>query len=143
MAKTSMKKISKMMKGLDYCMLNTVTGRGVPSGRPMSNNHQVDYDGTSYFFTWSKSPMIREIKKNPNVCLSFIESKLMKKRTFISVTGKAKLTTDRAAMEEHWSKDLEIWFEDGLDTKGIIMIEVKAKHLKYWQGSEEGELDVK
>ena len=142
MAKASLKKISKMMKDLDYCMLNTVNGRGVPSGRPMSNNHEVEYDGTSYFFTWAKSDMVKEIKKNANVSLSFMGSKLLKKRTFISVTGKASLTNDRAAMEEHWSKDLEIWFKDGLDTKGIMMIEVQAKYLKYWKGSEEGECKI-
>lgn len=142
MAKTTMKKMSSLIKKLDLCMLTTVDGRGMPSGRPMSNNREVDYDGTSYFFTWEKSQMVKEIKKNPNVSLSFIDSKLFKK-LFISVSGKARLSKDKEEMREHWSKDLEIWFEDGIDTKGIMMIEVQASHIKCWSNEKEEELDVK
>lgn len=142
MAKASLKKLSSLMKGIDLCMLTTVSGRGAPLSRPMSNNGQVDYDGTSYFFTDKKSLMVKEIKKNANVSLSFVQPNLFSK-TYISVTGKANLTTDKLEMEKHWSPDLEVWFKDGLDTKGITMIEVEAKHIKYWKGSEEGELDIK
>lgn len=142
MAKTSMKKLSTMMKGIDLCMLTTVNGRGAPLSRPMSNNGQVDYDGTSYFFTDKKALMVRELQKNPSVGLTFTQSGLLSK-TFISVTGKASLTNDKLEMQKHWSPDLEVWFKDGLDTKGIMMIEVKAKHIKFWKNNEEGELDVK
>ncbi|MBC7712214.1 MAG: pyridoxamine 5'-phosphate oxidase family protein [Rhizobacter sp.] len=142
MAKTSLKKVSSMMKGIDLCMLTTVNGRGAPLSRPMSNNGQVDYDGTSYFFTDKKSLMFRELKKNPSVGLSFIHPKFFGK-TYISVSGKANLSTDKLEMEKHWSPDLEVWFKDGLDTKGIVMIEVQAKHIKYWDGGEQGEVDIK
>ena len=142
MAYTSMKKLNTMMKGIDLCMLTTVNGRGAPLSRPMSNNGEVDYDGTSYFFTDKKSLMVREMKNNPHVGLSFTNPKWLGK-TFISVTGKANLTTNKAEMEKHWSSDLEIWFKDGLETKGIVMIEVKARHIKYWENNKEGEVIVK
>ena len=45
-------------------------------------------------------------------------------------------------MEEHWLKELEQWFKDGLDTKGIVMIHVKAKRIKYWHNEDEGEVKV-
>ncbi|RYZ67877.1 MAG: pyridoxamine 5'-phosphate oxidase [Proteobacteria bacterium] len=139
MAKASLKSIAKLMKGLDLCMLTTCDGRGVSSSRPMSNNHDVEYDGTSYFFTWKSSRMVKEITKNPNVSLQFSSRSVIGKPLFISITGKAKMTSDRATMEEHYDPELEIWFEDGLDTKGIVMLRVEANHLKYWRGTEEGE----
>jgi general stress protein 26 len=143
MSKTTMKKVSTMMKGIDLCMLTTVNGRGAPLSRPMSNNGQVDYDGTSYFFTWDKSHMAKEIKKNPNVGLSFTDPKLLGDDKFLSVTGKAKLTKDKLEMEKHWTPDLNVWFRDGIDTKGLVMIEVKAKHIKFWEGEKEDELELK
>lgn len=142
MAKTSMKKLSTMMKGIDLCMLTTINGRGAPLSRPMSNNGDVDYDGTSYFFASKKSLLARELKKNPSVGLSFTNPKWFGK-TFISVTGKANLTTDKEEMEKHWTPELQTWFKDGLDTKDIVMIEVKAKHIKYWEDNKEGEVEVK
>lgn len=143
MVKTaSMKKLKTMMKGIDLCMLTTVNGRGAPLSRPMSNNGNVDYDGTSYFFADKKSLMARELQKNPRVGLSFTHPKWFGK-TFISVTGKANLTTDKEEMEKHWNPNLEVWFKDGLNTKDIVMIEVKAKHIKYWEDNKEGEVIVK
>ena len=142
MAKTMLKQVRAHMKGIDLCMLTTVDGRGVPSSRPMSNNGEVDYDGTSYFFTWKKSRMVREIKKNAQVGLEFVNSTLLKK-TFLSVKGKAKLIDDKEKMREHWNKDIEIWFEDGLDTPGIVMIEVKAKFIKFLSNAKEGEVTIK
>ncbi len=141
MAKTTLKAVSKLMKGIDLCMLTTVGGRGVTSGRPMSNNADVDYDGTSYFFTNSDARTIREIKKNPHVSLSYVNNGLLSK-TFVSVAGKARLSKDREEMMEHWNKDLEIWFKDGVKTKGLVMIEVAANHIKYWQNNKEGEVSL-
>lgn len=139
--KTSLKQMAKMMADLDLCMFTTVAGRGMTASRPMSNNGDADYDGSSYFFTWAKSKLVRDITKNPHVSLSFVGSKRFKK-LFISVTAKAKIIKTRAKMEPHWNKDLEIWFEDGLDTPGIAMIEVQASHIKYWYGMEEGEVKI-
>lgn len=137
--KATLKSIAKMMKGIDLCMLTTSDARGASSSRPMSNNGDVDYDGKSYFFTKNDSRMVREIKKNAKVSLQFADHRVLRRKSFISVNGKATLITDRAEMEPHWNKDLEIWFKDGLDTKGITMIEVAADHIKYWSGGDEGE----
>lgn len=139
--KTSMKSVAKMMADIDLCMFTTVASRGMTASRPMSNNSDVDYNGDSYFFTWSKSKLARDIIKNPHVSLSFISSKMFRK-LFVSVSGKAKLITDRRKMVDHWNKDLEIWFDKGIETPGIAMIHVKATHVKYWKGLEEGEVKV-
>ena len=140
--KTTMKKMAEMMKDLDIGMLTTTTGRGMNTSRPMSNNSDVDYDGTSYFFTYKKSSAAKDIAKNAHVGVSYVGRRHLQK-LYVSVSGKAKLTDNRAKMEEHWNKDLEIYFEKGLDTPGIVMIQIDAKQIKYWHGSEEGELTVK
>ncbi len=45
-------------------------------------------------------------------------------------------------MEEHWLTELKQWFKDGIDTPGIILIQVVGKRIKYWQRDEEGEVKI-
>ena len=142
MARTNLAHVTKLMKKLDLCMLTTVDGRGIPDARPMSNNQEVEYEGTNYFFTTTDTLMVKHIRKNHNVVLSFISDKMFKK-LFITVTGKASLITDREEMEKHWSKDIALWFEDGLDTKGLVMIAVEASVIKGWENKKEFELDLR
>jgi general stress protein 26 len=141
MAKKSMKSVAKLMADLDLCMFTTISGRGMTASRPMSNNSDVEYNGESFFFTWGKAKLAKDIEKNAHVNLTFTGSKRFQK-IFISVSGNAKVIKDREKMRDHWNKDLEIWFDKGIDTPGIAMIQVKAKHIKYWHGREEGEVKV-
>ena len=142
MESMTIQELSKKMRGIDLCMLTTVSGESVPESRPMSNNGEVDYDGTSYFFTEESTQMVQHIRTNNNVSLSFINSKMLGGKTFIALTGVAQLTTSRAKMEEHWTKDLDVWFEKGIETPGLIMIEVKAAHIKCWENNKESEVNL-
>lgn len=126
------------MAGIDICMLTTQASGQMLSSRPMSNNGEVEYDGESYFFTYEKAGMVREIKANDEVNLAFSGKNML----FISVQGKARLSTDKAAMKEHWNKDLDRWFPEGLDTPGVCMIQVSAHSIKYWQKEDEGLIEV-
>ncbi|WP_031236355.1 pyridoxamine 5'-phosphate oxidase family protein [Asticcacaulis sp. AC460] len=137
----SLHDISKTMRDIDLCMLTSKTVTGELEARPMSNNRKVDWDGDTWFFADGGSSAAQEIAANPEVNLAYSrEPGLLTKPFFLSVTGHAELVNDRAEMEKHWNKDIELWFKDGLDTPGLVMIHVKADRLKYWDGMEEGEL---
>ena len=136
MAEKTLKDVAEIMKDLDICMLTTTTSNGTLASRPMSNNRQVEYDGNSHFFTWEGSRMVSDIEMDNGVNLSFQGGQDI----FISITGKADVTRSREKMEEYWVEELEDWFEEGLDTPGLAMISVAAKHIKYWQGQDEGEV---
>ena len=130
--------VSKKMKKLDICMMTTQTKTGLLTSRPMSNNGDVEYNGNSYFFTYEGAKTVKDIAENPSVNLSFSGANDL----YISIVGKAKLIRTKAKMEEHWLKELEQWFKDGLDTAGIVMIHVKANRIKYWQREDEGEVKI-
>ena len=49
---------------------------------------------------------------------------------------------DEASFRQHWTSDLDKWFEKGLDTPGIVLIKVKAKRATYWKGNQEYEIDL-
>jgi general stress protein 26 len=39
-------------------------------------------------------------------------------------------------------KDIDRWFEQGIDTPGLTLIKVTAERLHYWDGYDEGELEL-
>jgi general stress protein 26 len=131
--------LSKKMAEIDIAMLSTHTDGGQIASRPMSNNSDVEYDGDSFYFTWDKSRMISDIKRDPKVSLSFQG----KKGFMVAVEGDAEVIRDKKAFEEHWTADLDDWFKDGADTKGLVMIKVHATRVHYWDGEETGEVKLK
>ncbi len=134
--------VSKKMADIDFCMLETAAQGGGVGARPMSNNGEVDYQGDSYFFTWAKSRMVADIEREPKVAMSFVGKKGLtgKPPIFISVQGQAQLMHDKRAFTNHWNPDLERWFEQGVDTPGMVMIKVKATRVHYWDGEDDGEI---
>ncbi len=138
MAELKLEDISQKMRKIDYCMMTTIVEGGQLASRPMSTNGDVEYDGNSYLFSSDKQDVVRELEANREVNLSFTGDQ----KLFISVVGEAELIRDREQMKNHWQESLEQWFEDGIDTPGIVMIRVKGKRIKYWQNWDSGEVKL-
>jgi general stress protein 26 len=138
MSNKSLADIAERIKEIDFAMLTTVASDGGIASRPMSNNQDVEYDGDSYYFTSDEADMVSEIAANSNVGLTFHGEGAF----FIAVAGHAELIRDKAAFEEHWTSDLDEWFEDGVDTPGLVLIKVHADRLHYWDGEDSGEIVV-
>ena len=139
MSNLSLHDLAKKMKGIDIASLSTHAEGGEIASRFMSNNGEVDYDGDNWFFTEEKTRTVGEIEQNPRVSLSFAG----KHHFYATVEGEAELIRDKAAFEDHWNKDLNLWFKDGVDTPGLVLIKVHASRIKYWDGMKgDGELLV-
>ncbi len=144
MGKMSLADLSRKMAEIDFCMLETVAQGGGVGARPMSNNGEVEYQGDSYFFTWDHSRMAADIRREPQVAMSFVGKQGLtgKPPMFISVQGEARLVHDKNAFAEYWNPDLERWFEQGVDTPGLVMIKVQAARVHYWDGEDDGEITL-
>ncbi|MGV8938057.1 MAG: pyridoxamine 5'-phosphate oxidase family protein [Allorhizobium sp.] len=136
--------ISKKMAKLDFAMLNTSSRDGGLTSRPMSNNGDVEYDGDSYFFAYEQSRKIAEIRADSKVSLTYTGAvgMLGGPPLFVGVEGSASLIDDKATFADHWTKDLERYFPDGIDTPGIVLIKVRARSIRYWDGGDEGEISL-
>jgi general stress protein 26 len=131
------------MRGIDIAILSTKTENGRIASRPMSNNGDVEYDGDSYYFTYEQARTVRDIERDPEVSLAFSSKPgLLGGGLYVAVEGKARLIRDKAAFKEHWVPDLDIWFERGVDTPGLVLIKVEAERIKFWDGNEDGEIQV-
>lgn len=144
MATKSLSDIADDMRGIDIAMLATKTAEGEITSRPMSNNGEVAYDGNSYYFTHETGRLVSEIEQDPRVTLTFTikPGLLTGGGTYINVQGRAEPIRDKARFAEHWASDLDTWFEQGIDTPGLVMIKVHAHHIRYWYGAEQGEISV-
>jgi general stress protein 26 len=143
MAKKSLADIAKEMAGIDIAILSTHTESGEIANRPMSNNGDVTYEGTSYYFTYEQARAVSDIERNPKVTLGFAsQAGLFSKGIYVAVEGTAELIRDKAAFKQHWTHELDNWFDNGADTPGIVLIRVKAKRVTYWKGREEAEIEL-
>jgi general stress protein 26 len=145
MAEKSLQDIAEKMKDIDFAVLSTRTDNGAVAGRPMSNNREVDFDGDAYFFTLESTRTVSDIRRDPHVGLAYqAKSGLLGLRPFfLTVEGRGELIQDKGRFAEHWSSDLDRWFEQGVDTPGLTLVKVTAQRIHYWDGYEEGEIKVK
>jgi general stress protein 26 len=136
--------IAEMMRDIDFAMLSTHSDGGTIASRPMSNNRDVDYDGDNWFFTSEDTRLVADIEADPKVGLGFQgkAGMLGLKPVFVSIEGEAELIQDKGQFEAHWNKDLERWFEQGVDTPGLILIKVHGQRAHYWDGEEQGDLEI-
>ena len=144
MTDLSLEDISEKMRDIDFAILSTRTDEGAIAGRPMSNNRQVDFDGDSYFFTLDSTRTVADIRREPQVGLGYQgkSGALGMKPFFITLEGRAELIQDKAQFADHWTKDLDAWFKEGIDTPGLTLIKVRATRLHVWDGYEEAEIPI-
>ena len=140
----SLADLSEKMRDIDFCMLTTHAPGGGIASRPMSNNREVEYDGDSWFFTCEDAHMVGEIEADAGVSLIFQgKSGLFGVRPFFAtVEGRAELIRDKAQFEAHWTSGLDRWFKQGVDTPGLVLIKVRATNAHYWDGEEEGTIQL-
>jgi general stress protein 26 len=138
MSARSLSDLSEKMRQIDFAMLSTHTDGEAIASRPMSNNRDVDYDGNSYYFTLESARVVSDIQRSSKVSLAFQGEKGF----FVAVEGEAELVLDKDEFAPHWVPDLDQWFEDGIDTDGLMMIRVRAMRIHYWDGEENGEVQA-
>lgn len=137
--------IAEAMRGIDFCMLVSRAEDGSIAGRPMSNNREVEYEGTSRFFACDDTRTVQDLERDPAVGLTFqgkagLMGVVGKPGLFIYVEGEARVVRDKARFAEHWTPGLDRWFEQGVDTPGLTLLEVEARRIHYWDGEDQGEI---
>ena len=145
MADKSLAELAGKMKDIDFAVLSTRTENGAIAARPMSNNREVEFDGDAYFFTCDDTRTVADIGRDPQVGLAYqAKSGMLGLRPFfLTIEGRAALIRDKGQFAAHWTKDLGAWFEQGIDTPGLVLVKVSAERVHYWDGYEEGEIKVR
>ena len=124
----------KLVEGIEVAMLTTRRADGHLVSRPMATQKRAA--GADFWFaTMESMPKVAEISAEPRVNLSYYKDRT---REWVSISGEAKISRDRARIRELWAPDWKFWFPDeGGETDGsaedprIVLIGVRAVSAQY------------
>jgi general stress protein 26 len=126
------RKVAELVDQARTCMFTTMTDDGRHVSRPMAVQ-DVEFDGDLWFFTLDDTAKVQQLRTHPEVNVAFADEK---NASWTSLSGRAELVHDRAKAEELWSKPLEVWFSDGLETPGLALVKVHADTAEYWDAAD-------
>ena len=126
----AIEKLHGLIKDVKIAMLTTLDG-GVMRARPMATQ-QAKFDGTLWFMTSSRTHKVDEVRADNRVNVSYSDPS---HNTYVSVSGRADVVTDRAKIEELWNPIYKAWFPDGLDDPTICLLKVHVDQAEYWDSS--------
>lgn len=113
-------KVLELIGRARSAMLTTMTTDGRHVSRPMAVQ-EAEFDGDLWFFVEADSDKVSQVMAHPEVNVSFSNDS---KSEWVSIAGTAELVRDRAKAQDLWSKPLETWFPDGVDTAGLALLRV-------------------
>src|SRR5215207_5684236 len=124
--------LREVVADFDTAMLVTRTDRGEVRARPLAlakpdEGADVLEDGVLYFPTSLSSPKIDEIAADPRVGVT-----MQDKRRFVSITGLARIVSDRQLVDRLWSEAWKVWFPNGKDDLELCVVEVVPTAAEYW-----------
>ena len=106
---------------------------GIITGKPLTvrpmSVQKIDENGSLYFLSANDSHKNRDIKLDPHVQLLFHGSS---HSDFLSIYGRATISTDKELIKELWEPILKVWFTEGDDDPRITVIIVTPEDGYYW-----------
>ncbi len=103
-----LKQFYDMVEDIDTAMFTTRRRNGQLVSRPMAN--QAAADGADLWFVTSRDTgKIEDLEHDPHVNLSYYKDRT---REWVSVSGLAKISTDRRKIRELYRPDWKAWFGD-------------------------------
>lgn len=128
-----------LVEGIETAMLTSRRFDGTLISRPMATQEKrprVDF----WFVTSTETHKVDEIEAQPEVNLSYYNNK---SREWVSVSGTARIVTDRDLIRTLYKPDWKAWFGDeggarngGPNDPRLVLIEVEAHEATYLKSNE-------
>ena len=138
-AAKKIEELYSLVEGIDIAMLTCRTYDGTLVSRPMATQEKrprVDF----WFVTSTETHKVDEIQVQPEVNLAYYNNK---SREWVSVSGTARIVTDRDLIRTLYKPDWKAWFGDeGGDRNGgpndprLVLIEVEAHEATYLKSNQ-------
>ncbi|PWN97542.1 hypothetical protein FA09DRAFT_339045 [Tilletiopsis washingtonensis] len=104
--------LKELVAATQTCMLTSQTPEGRLASRAM---HAAALEGPVFrFYTNTESGKVDDLESHPEVNISYVGKD---GQSWASVSGRAKINTDRGAVKKHWSSALKAWFDNKKDGK--------------------------
>lgn len=120
-------KLWDMIEDIQTAMLTAKRGDRLES-RPMTA--YVERDARAiWFLTEIDSEKTREIEEDEAVNLAFVDND---DRSYVSVTGTARVLRDVAKQKQLWNAFAEAWMPEGPEAPNVGLIRVAPVEATYW-----------
>lgn len=126
MSDDATEKFKSLLDDFDTAMFVTTTPDGQLRSRPMSIVEQSG-NGDLQFVTGDDTGKIEELFHNAKVNVAMQSAK-----KFLSISGTAAVSRDRAQLEKLWTPAMKVWFPKGKNDPDMILIRVQAETGEYW-----------
>ncbi len=120
--------LKEKIKDIRIAMLTTQEDDGDFHSRPMAT-HDIDEDGTMWFFTYESSNKVQEIRQNERISLTFSDTDA---ETYVSTSGVAEVVADKNKIDALWNDGLKAWFPNGKNDPNIRLIKARVHRGEYW-----------
>jgi general stress protein 26 len=123
-------KIHGLLKKFDTAMMVTTGRDWIEHARPMGIA-KIEDNCDVWFFSARVSEKVRELEHDRQVLLAFQKDHGI----YLSIVGRAQLTTDKAKISELWKEPYRVWFPDGVNDSNLLLIRVNVEEAEYWDNS--------
>ncbi|HEY9843544.1 MAG: pyridoxamine 5'-phosphate oxidase family protein [Candidatus Sericytochromatia bacterium] len=120
--------LAQLIEKFEIAMLTTEQPDGSLRSRPMIAQKDR-FDGTLWFLSENRTPKIGEIQGHTQVNVTYANPG---NNTYISISGRASLVNDRAAIVSHWHKGHEPFFAGGPDDPNLVLLKIEVEQAEYW-----------
>lgn len=125
----SLARLKELIESIRIGLLTTVDLDGALHTRPVETL-RCDADGTLWFFTDHQSPKADELIHDGRVSVGYSEPG---KRTYVVVSGRARILRDEALAAELWSFAQRAWYPKGLEDERLSILRVTLERAEYWE----------
>jgi general stress protein 26 len=120
-------RLCKMIEHLPVAMM-TINADGALLSRPMAPL-EMDAQGALWFFTDLRSATLEHLRA---INLSFTDPA---QATFVSLSGRGELSTDRSHIERLWAPFARPWFPHGSNATNLALLRFVPVTAEYWDGA--------
>lgn len=120
-------KIAELIHEIHIAMLTTLRPDGTLHSRPMAMQN-TPFNGEVVFLTREDSGKVDEIKQDDAASLCFSDAK----HAFVTMSGRAGLSNDRALISSLWNPMYKAWFPEGETDPLIRVLSIHVDEVEYW-----------
>ena len=124
-----LEKVKRNIKDIRVALLTTQAPDGALRTRPMIT-HQIDPDGTMWFFTREDSHKVAHIRQHASVALGFSDPQ---SHVSVATSGEAQIVKDQTRVDALWNDSLLDWFPEGKDDPNIVLLRITTIAGKCWE----------
>lgn len=129
--------LHRMIADFKTAMLVTRDAHDHLHARPMMTQAR-EPDADVWFVSALESEKVAEMRAHPVVGVIYYRDA---DQSYVSLSGRAELETDRQAIQARWQESWRAWFPEGPEQANLVLIKVHAEEAEYWQ-PEGGQLRV-